>query len=178
MEITETYQTLKKISNKSKGTSSNYFKMGNKWLLIVTIISTIILVQINPSQGAVIKRENGVHEQELMAKQLEVPSASVAEQNRLDSVSRARAIDAMRNANRIAQIKVEAEKTTIKPNTTATTTKPAQNKEPVAEIKPEDIKGDLLIEDLDDVDQADDVDAVTSLDDAPIPTFAPFDINR
>lgn len=186
MESTEIYQ------KKHKTTMRRETKTWKRWLLVGTMLVTMMfLLQVNPSHGAVIKRENGVQEQELMAKQMEMANAAAAaaaappvEPNRLDSISRARAIDAMRNANRISTGTAVAaggeggkvEKVTQRSNAT---TNAEVAKEREAAVK----EAAVLVDPIEELEEAagkeDDVEeAVTEIDDTPIPTFAPFDINR
>lgn len=140
-----------------------------KWLVTIGIVlATLSLFQTG--HGAVIKRENSVDEQELVAEEL-LAAVTPAAEKQLDAlIDGTKENDAIRDANRISETaaetkKVAAEKTKV--NATTTTTKPVVA---VEEDGDEMNGGGATVEPFDAVRG--------SVTDTPIPTFPPSDVNR
>lgn len=137
------------------------------WLVTIGIVlATVSLFQTG--HGAVIKRENSVDEQELVAEEL-LTAVTPAAEKRLDTlIDGTKENDAIRDANRISETKT-VEKT--KANGTTTTTVASITK-PVVAVKEEgdEMSGSATVEPFDVIRG--------SVTDTPIPTFPPSDVNR
>lgn len=128
-----------------------------RWVMISTVLATVLLLLANSSHGAVIKRESSVTGQELAAEELLAPSpASKANETAAAAVEK----DALRDANRISET-IDA----------TSETKAQKSKFDVEDDEGVEEDGDSTPEPFDAADEV-------SATDTPIPTFPPFDINR